>query len=1492
MDQRPDSSPAPPPAAVRASRRRWRLPLRIAAWLVVVLAGILLIGAIVFRITPVRQAVLDMVLAKARAGVPGTLTVQHATWPAPDRLELAGLLWTDAGDTLLAFQQLRLTVALWPLVHRDLVVRQLDLSGLRADVPALRAQLERKQPESTAASSGKGGRLPLRAGALASLPSLALESFRLTVERLRLNASTGLASADLAGDLDLLHGHAPRLQLTELQARESGGGWELQGGQLTCDLAVPRLAGELTGRVAPDWPFRLQITPRADDSFQLVLTRNAGEPPPVGIGTVLDGRFRREKSRVSGLDATARLLLPGTRTLFPERVSPGRAAAGPGGATTTAAAGGSLPDLARLGLDLRLGCDFEPALSGSLSATMQPNAWCESGRLALAMRPGNLDAAVDLRLHHGQLPLDGLDLRVRMPSFGAKAGDLAFAVQAQGLSLSGAGYGSWRDEPELRLAPLQLAEEAPERPGFAPADSLTGLVRRSRADSSLVVEALELRGVAGTVHLDGRWTPGRAGDFRIALAWPEPPAMLAARIGLTAARLAALRESWGRDAPYSLAMTVRLRPGGAGSELQLGGDLRLPGPRDLIALLPPGASVADLGPLAGSFTGTVATGPAGSRFDLQASLARTAWLDTARVHLTGVDGRLALDTLRLALPGLQAALSGEGGHGPWDLHGTLDLPDLELVRRFAPDLPADLQAELTAQVRLQGTSSAPQLELAATGQARGRAFQVPSLELQGSWSRELFAATAAADSGLILGSVALDSLHLAARAEKPAAGLLPARMRLAAQGPELGLCLRASLARDPGWELRADTLAVRWRERDLRSAQPFGIGLDPARRRISVDGLDLAGGLGGFLRAQGFAEPDSADLTLQAALVLPPQPPSAVWPDGFWPSRCEVNLQASGPRTVHAGIRMLGLDLGQNLDQTANLLLEGAPGAVRLVATLGDSIRSQAVLMSARAELPATLHVYPPGVVLDEGPLSLDVAWNEMPLPIPLHGSLRSAHPNQVLLLNGQASAGGTTGAPRADARLDVHLQDGTRLSHYLAGLKVQLRPDSSSARKGPAAALLTAQLQLDRDRQTQLRGDLSLPLLCALTPAVWALAGDQPVHLSLDADEFPLAELNPLLPPDVGLEGPVRFDLQANGPAADPRLDGQLTAQSVQVSLADGTRVAGRGDITIKGTGRQPVVRGKIEIQNGIIQIPETQRNLLPVEGKAILWETGPGGHVIASAKAGEPSRAAADTGSGPVSAPLATSPPVPSTPAPEAGARVAPDVDLKLTIPSGLWLRGQNLDVELAGDLQIALRASQPTLTGSLKAVQGNFSFLGRTFLVETGEVTFYGENELNPTLNLTLTTRVQALLIRVVFQGTLQKPVLQLTSDPEMSEGDIMSYLLFGTPLAQLDNEQMGLIQRRATDIVAAYGTAQLEARLSRELGVDMVSIQPTRGTEGGSSLVIGKYLSRRALVKYEQALEDRTHFYLNLEYFLSRHLKLETLYGQQSQSGLQLSWSQEY
>jgi len=561
---------------------------------------------------------------------------------------------------------------------------------------------------------------------------------------------------------------------------------------------------------------------------------------------------------------------------------------------------------------------------------------------------------------------------------------------------------------------------------------------------------------------------------------------------------------------------------------------------------------------------------------------------------------------------------------------------------------------------------------------------------------------------------------------------------------------------------------------------------------------------------------------------------------------------------VGAEARVTGLALSDKTDLDGTVHLSAAGGDLALTFEVHDEGKT---ILHGGADLPFTVTPYPFRFEAHDGPISADARFAAFPLPLSSIG-IETPDPARW---DGTVLLGGSAGSPTLSVDGRVAFPGWPRMSRYWADVKADLSSSPDAASPG-----LSVSFTLESEERALITGEAEYPLVWSLAPPQAVVPDEGVLGLSLRGDAVPLEEFDAFLPAHVGLAGMIDLRFSAEGDVRDPRLDGAIASKEITVTSSEGTRVSSKLDVKVGGSASRLSAEGNVEILSGVIRIPDTPKDLHPEEGTAVLWGNG-------LAVGGE------ETEDAP--------PPAEAEEAAGAAERTF-DLDVNLVIPSGLWIRGRGLDVELAGDLELVQKGPYPTVTGTLEALRGRLLFLGRTFFVERGTVIFYGEDEIDPSLDLLLTTHVESMLIRILFQGTAKKPEITLQSEPEMTEGDIMSVLLFGRTLDELSSDQTGFLQKRAADVAASLGTSQLEARLSRQLGVDMVTIGKGKGGNGKTSLIVGKYLSRNVLLKYEQALEESSVFFINLEYFLTRHLKLETLIGRQSQSALEVNWSKDY
>ncbi|MBL0937469.1 MAG: translocation/assembly module TamB domain-containing protein [Gemmatimonadaceae bacterium] len=210
---------------------------------------------------------------------------------------------------------------------------------------------------------------------------------------------------------------------------------------------------------------------------------------------------------------------------------------------------------------------------------------------------------------------------------------------------------------------------------------------------------------------------------------------------------------------------------------------------------------------------------------------------------------------------------------------------------------------------------------------------------------------------------------------------------------------------------------------------------------------------------------------------------------------------------------------------------------------------------------------------------------------------------------------------------------------------------------------------------------------------------------------------------------------------------------------------------ITLEGTSDAPVLRGAVRLDRGRIYINQlAQRRALDVAEDLDLIDTTRFG----------------------VNALLPN--------APSMVMRNLQLDDVRLRIGDDVWLRSPEANLKLGGQLRLTrsvgrdARAARLALADSLTVERGTYQLnlgLARpSFEVERGLVRFFGDPDLEPSLDIAALHTVretransnrQDVRIRVNIGGTIERPTLALTSadNPPLPESDMLSYLVTGEP-----------------------------------------------------------------------------------------------------------------
>ncbi|KOH45912.1 hypothetical protein NC99_12880 [Sunxiuqinia dokdonensis] len=225
----------------------------------------------------------------------------------------------------------------------------------------------------------------------------------------------------------------------------------------------------------------------------------------------------------------------------------------------------------------------------------------------------------------------------------------------------------------------------------------------------------------------------------------------------------------------------------------------------------------------------------------------------------------------------------------------------------------------------------------------------------------------------------------------------------------------------------------------------------------------------------------------------------------------------------------------------------------------------------------------------------------------------------------------------------------------------------------------------------------------------------------------------------------------------------------------------------------------------------------------------------------------------------------------------------EVRLKIPKNTWIKNEDMHIEISGDLEMIKHKEFFELFGSVEVVRGQYDLFGRTFMIQSGTISFQGGEELMPRMDITASysfrnsERVQQEL-SVAISGTAEEPSVSFSLDgSSVSEGDALSYILFGKSMNELTMDQQENVSGAgdmAGQAAASILSSQLTNFLGDKLNVDYIEVK-SEGNFENATVVVGKYITNDLFVSYEQRFgetdqKDMAKYEVKLEYELFRFL----------------------
>jgi translocation and assembly module TamB len=227
---------------------------------------------------------------------------------------------------------------------------------------------------------------------------------------------------------------------------------------------------------------------------------------------------------------------------------------------------------------------------------------------------------------------------------------------------------------------------------------------------------------------------------------------------------------------------------------------------------------------------------------------------------------------------------------------------------------------------------------------------------------------------------------------------------------------------------------------------------------------------------------------------------------------------------------------------------------------------------------------------------------------------------------------------------------------------------------------------------------------------------------------------------------------------------------------------------------------------------------------------------------------------------------------------SRMGPALDISVNVVFGkrVFIKMEGIDARLEGQVRVTAKGLDAiTGNGVVKVVKGAYRKHGIDLDIKRGQAVFAGGPISNPSLDILAVREAEDARAGIIVSGTAMSPVVNLYSDPPMTDTDILSYIVLGHA-AGADQAQIGLLSRAAGLLLSKGESATLQAKLQKGLGVDVLDIQAGGGDVARSALTVGKYLSPRLFISYGLSLFTGENVF-RVRYKLSRRWEIQTESG---------------
>jgi translocation and assembly module TamB len=233
---------------------------------------------------------------------------------------------------------------------------------------------------------------------------------------------------------------------------------------------------------------------------------------------------------------------------------------------------------------------------------------------------------------------------------------------------------------------------------------------------------------------------------------------------------------------------------------------------------------------------------------------------------------------------------------------------------------------------------------------------------------------------------------------------------------------------------------------------------------------------------------------------------------------------------------------------------------------------------------------------------------------------------------------------------------------------------------------------------------------------------------------------------------------------------------------------------------------------------------------------------------------------------------------------------LDIGLTFPRQLFVRGRGLDSEWRGALNIGGTADVPVVSGGLDLIRGRFEFVDKTFDLSTGSIRLDGSDPPDPEINIVAEADAGEILARVTITGRASAIELAFESDPALPRDEILAHILFGKSASEISAFQAAQLARTVATL-SGSGGPDIVGQVREVLGVDDISVVTDGNGASGAALSVGKYVVDGVYLRAQQGVAEGSSK-AGVEVEITDSITVESDVGANATASTWLNWQFKY